>query len=262
MERRPRFTRRLAGILTAVALSAAAVTVAEPAQAADFSAPTITGLASSYTLPKSSSTITFAVTFGGAPADTNVSYSMSDESYNGPSITLLKSSSKAANVSKLYVRQDFSYSDVLPGNSLGLSISTRYYSTPGVYEVRVPIKQNDYSSGTRVTTVQWATAQFTLTGTAAVSKSQTRGGISGYIGKKFTGSFTAPDYYKGARLTLTFKAKGAKKYVKVFSGKLNANGYTKITVKKGVIKKTGKTKYTVSGVTYAPSYTLLGSLKK
>ncbi len=253
----PSAKARFAGILTAVALATGSLVAAAPANAVAFSNPVISGLKTKYVLPKSTQKVNFSYKFVGEAETTDLYYGDYAADYTSAKITLVKSRVSASKASKPVLMGSYTYSQVAPGANLGLYFNLNYYTTPGLYQVTVPVTKRTWNTTTNKydTVTRTTTAQFTIVGSTAVSRASTNYYLSGKLGKKFTGRLITEDYYRGAKVTVYYKASGKKKYKKIATAKVNSSGTAKIVVKKGKIKKKGKAYFKVSGVTYAPTYT-------
>ena len=266
----------LVAIFVGAALALSSLVVAAPANAVadstSFSELSfVKPLASTVSLPSSGvKDATFSLKFTGTAVDSSdsngdsvyISYSPYTSTYTSASISRVASIVPAADVFAPRVHSYPTSSTVAPNTNLTYTIRVSYYTTPGVYRVSVPITQkaSDYSTSptTTTTTTKWANATFTVTSNTKYSKSETYGGMTGKLRGKFTGTIYGPDYQKGAKFTVYYKAAGKKKFKKVATGKLSTyTGYSSkgsFTVKKGKITKKGKWYVKVGGVKYAAGY--------
>lgn len=225
-----RIPTRLTASLAATALALGAGLVSAAPGAAESSSPavsaspaaafdslTISGLKKKHTLPKSGKTrtVTFTVNVAGAPSNEDVEYKPYDAEYSSAKVVQIKSKVKSSSLPRL-----LSPATLDPGaNAYQLQIPS--YVAPGIYEVRIPVTQNDWTTGSRVPTTKTVTKRFQVHATKKISKKSTsffapswRDGATA----KFT--FRAPEYQKGAKVTLYYKKASAKKYTKIVTKKL------------------------------------------
>ena len=277
------FLQRAATTFATLALAASGALVATaPAHATDaqptgtqtaatpvFTSATITGLKSTYTAPKTSKSrvarksYSFTLNVTGTASDASsyddttgdglaVSYAARDANYDGPSIKAVKTLVKNPYLPTL----DSPTSLRSGANKFTVEMSE--YVTPGVYEIRVPVRQSVSRSST--TTYKVATKRFTIKANTTSSVAQTRVRNYGWrIGKTATFYVSAPAHQKGAKITLYYKKQGAKKYSKVVTKKLvvkknSSSATTELKTKK--LTKTGHIYFKVTGVKYAPAYKL------
>lgn len=264
------FTKRAATTLATLALAGSGALVATaPAYAASatFTGATISGLKSTYTPPTSKRTTfvkksyAFTLNITGTASDAtsyddsngdglSVSYDDFDANFDGPSIKAVNTRVKSPYLPRLDAPAS------LKNGANTFTITLPDYATPGVYEIKIPVRQHEFESGLK--TYKVATKRFTVKANTKNSLADTR--ISNYgwrVGKTATFYVTAPDYQKNATITLYYKKKGAKKYSKIVSKKLvvkkgSSVATTELKTKK--LTKSGHIYFKVSGVSYASGY--------
>jgi len=264
-----------AGVAAALALGLAAApataadqatdSAASPAAAATFSKVSISGLKKKVNLPKSGTrTVKFTVNISGTASDGGVTdvngdgfavdYKAHDASFAGAKVVSVKSNvhKKTRTVPRVNSPVKVSTGK----NSFSLAVHS--YTSPGLYEVRVPITQNDWTGTTRVSVTKVAKLRFELLATGAVSKaSTTYYAPSWKPGKTATFTVTAPVYLKGAKATIFYKKSGAKKFTKVKSAKFKAKSTayrSTAKIKTKALSKSGKFYIKVSAVKWAKGY--------
>ena len=138
------------------------------------------------------------------------------------------------------------------------SFKLSYSTAPGLYELRVPVTQNDWTSGTRVSTTKVAKFRFQVLANKKVSKKVSYGDVKRFtLGKTGTFTLTAPTYQRGAKVTMYFKKKGSKSFTKVKTAKLKgkASAYkSTATFKTKAVQQTGTVQFRVAKVKWAPAY--------
>lgn len=265
------FTRRAATAIAALALAASGALVAvAPAQAApaSFTGVSISGLKKNYTAATTAypgKSYSFTVNLTGSADDdgyTDINGDGVGVWYNAHDA--VKRQSITVKAIKTKVKRPSAPSVTRPStmtngkNTFKLNVTK--YTTPGVYEVSIPVTQ--YWKDREVTptqyreTVKYAKARFTIKASTKNSRASTNVSSSSWrIGK--TAKFTAytPEYQKGAKVTLYYKKKGAKKYTKLTSSTVKVkNGLAKATLKTKKLTRAGHIYFKVSGVKYAPGY--------
>lgn len=145
--------------------------------------------------------------------------------------------------------------DLSPTQNGRVQVRVPYYTTPGVYKLRIALKEG--ATGVTKAVAKNVTIQ------ASAKYSKSRSGMSGSAraGQTFPVSVTAPDYQAGAKATVYYRAPGSPKYVAVKSGRLKASTYnSKVTVKVpkayNVAGNGGRIYVKIGAVSYAPAYNM------
>lgn len=259
-----RLHTRIVGAVSAVALTLGTAVVASapahastdtdaaahattPASSARFDGVSISGLKKKQKLPVKNGrtrTVNFTVNITGSPSDGGVTdingdglsidYKVHDADFKGASIVSLKSrvKKKARTLPRLNVP-----TTVSPGANT-FSIGLHNYVSPGRYEVRIPITQNNWTDSPRVSTTKVATFRINVQAPKKLSRNRT----SYYAPSWRTGAaakFTinAPSYKRGAKVTLFYRTANGKKFTKIASKKLKAKGTSSIATAKINTKK-------------------------
>ncbi|CAG7617327.1 hypothetical protein ACFPZL_11865 [Leucobacter soli] len=236
----------LAAIAT-MALTLGSVGPALAADEADLGTPKISGLAT-VKVPKSSGKSTFAVRFSGG-SSTAYSYRATTETEHLHSIQKI-------NVIRTFAEPPAK----LKANAKNtFTIKTNQRNSPGKYRLTVTVFQSvTGASGKTASTSK----VYTVRANTSVSRKNTSIGGSGKAKKAYTAYVSAPAYQAGGKVTLYFKATGAKKWKKVGTGKLkhdrywgtSSNAKVKIGKKHNVAGKGGKLYAKIGSVKYASSY--------
>jgi len=245
---------------------ATAENLSTPSAAATFDSVSITGLKNKITVPKYGKyrTVSFTANITGTASDggttdvngdgLSIDYKAYDADFYGPKIVNLKT--KASSASDIFVTAP---QTVTTGaNTFTFRIS--YSTAPGLYEVRLPITQNDWTTSPRVSTTKTATFRFKIFANKTVSKKMTSASAPSWR-PGATAKFTvrAPAYQKGAKVTMFYKTAKAKKFTKVVAGKLKVkpkkSTYSSIVVLKTKKLRPGhKIYFTIGKTTWAPKY--------
>ena len=207
-----------------------------PASSARFDSVTISGLKKKHKLPVKvkagqTRTVNFTVNITGSPSDASVNdvngdglaidYKTYDAEFKGATVAPLKSRVKKKN--RIAPRIDSPLTVATGANTF--SIKTHPYTSPGRYEVRIPITQNDWTSRSRVSTTKVATFVINVVAPKKLSRSQTSYYAPSWrtgTAAKFT--FNAPEYKRGAKVTLFRSTAKGKKFTKIASKKLKSKG--------------------------------------
>lgn len=262
------FVRRAVTLAATLALTAGSALVATaPAQAVAVPEHEVS-------ITKNSSKVTTSTTTGGKSWTVTATFTgpasddgLTDVNGDGvgiyyyvqyPQIDLVKS--RVASPSKPRVASASTGSSLKPGDTISITLQTTKYTSPGVYTIKVPVKQysrlQDGTQWVYAESEKFATATFEIHANKKVSVAET--GFSAPSWKtgataKFT--FRAPAYQRGAKVTLYVKKKGTKKYVKLASAKLKEDGYNSSTKIKGKKLRAGdKIYFKVAKATYSPAY--------
>ncbi|MBD9699973.1 hypothetical protein IGS67_10790 [Flavimobilis sp. GY10621] len=269
------FTRRATTAVAALALTLSGAFVAvAPAQAtttppaetttplaqATFTSLTISGLKSKYALSAKGKEYKFVVNVTGTEADTSytdtngdglkVRYTPYGDSPSYPSVTVVKS------LVKNPYKPSISYPYTLAAGKNVLVLKVSKYVSPGVYKITVPVKQTDSTTLPFVYTVKYVTKKVTINASPKLStKATSLSAPSWKAGKTAKLTITAPEYQRGALVTLYVKKKGAKKYVKHTSGKLKVKFTRSKVLLKGKNLRVGdKIYFKIAKAKYAPAY--------
>lgn len=265
------FTKRAVTTLATLALAASGALVATApahAAAATFTGVSISGLKSKYVTSTSSipgRSYSFAVNVSGTADDDGYTDVNGDgvgawyQSYDPKLVKGAHVVKVKARVSQVSLPRIEAPSNVSTGKNTFKLVVNRY-TTPGVYELRIPIVQRSYDTATRIytDTVHYAKKRVTINASTKVSLEESTFRNYGWtVGKTATFYVTAPAYQHGAKVTLYYKKKGAKKYSKITSKTLKAkkgsySAKAELNTKK--LTKAGHLYFRVSGVTYAPGY--------
>ena len=138
------------------------------------------------------------------------------------------------------------------------TLQVPYYVSPGRYKITFPVTQSETVGYQTIKTVRYATATVTLNAKASVTRAASSILNFGWtVGRTATFDVTLPEYQAGAKVTLYYKKKGAKKYSKIVSKKLvvKKGSYSaKAELKTKKLTKSGHIYFKVSGVSYASGY--------
>ncbi|MBD9699974.1 hypothetical protein IGS67_10795 [Flavimobilis sp. GY10621] len=265
------FTKRAATTLATLALAASGALVATvPAHAAPatFTGASISGLKSKYatsTATYPGRSYSFTVDVAGSADDGSYTDITGDgvgawyQTYDPKAVKGSHVVKVKTRVSQVSLPRIENPSKVTTGKNTYKLVVNRY-TTPGVYELRIPITQRSYDPATReyTDTVRYATKRVTINASTKVSFSDSSFRNYGWtVGKTATFYVTTPAYQHGAKVTLYYKKKGAKKYSKITSKTLKAKkgSYSaRAELKTKKLTKAGHLYFKVSGVAYAPGY--------
>lgn len=246
-----RLHSRIVGAVTAAALTLGTAVVAAPATAATepatgpsatsspassarFDGVSISGLKKKQKMPKKSGktrTVNFTVNIAGTPSDGGISdvngdglavdYRAHDVDFRSATVVPLKSRVKKKYRSAPRILYP---STVTTGaNTYSLQISS--YTSPGRYEVRIPITQNDWTTSPRVSTTKVATFVVNVRAPKKLSRSQTKYDVPGWrTGQAAKFTINAPAYKRGAKVTLFYRTAKGKKFTKIATKKLKVKG--------------------------------------
>jgi hypothetical protein len=255
-----RTVRRIAlAAASVLAAGSLAFAPASPAQAAvTFGNLKISGFPTKLTVPLANTAVRFSVSFTGPATTSELVYRPVNTSSAGTQTTAAATVVSTNHARTLDLPSVTSPASVAPGSQLAYVLNLGPYKTPGRYRLTVPIEQLTWNKVTR----SWsrvdlsASVLFDVRANPVLTSAPTWSVLSGSgtFSKKarWSWTFNGPDYERGAKVKVYFKAKGSKKYVTVASGKLNASGDAAFKGKKGAIRKTGKAYYVLSAVPFSP----------
>lgn len=239
------------GAGVAVAGSATAAPDSTPAATASFSSVKISGVKKKYTIPKSGTKeYTFKVSITGTAAGDDVEYKPQDADFDGAEIVNLKT--KVKSPYRIYVYQP----SRLKTGSNTYSFRLPSYASPGKYELRVPVTQNDWSTSPKTSVTKVAKVRFEVWANKSATAAATRYYLTPFQkGKTAKFEFKAPEYEKGAKVTLYYKPKKAKKYKKLVTKTLKVkNGSAQAILKTKKIWVGDKFYFKVGATSWAKSY--------
>lgn len=264
------FTRRATTAVAALALAATGALVAvAPAQAttpatATFTSVKVSGLKSKYTLTSKAKQYSFKVNITGTAADSGVStdnngdglnilYKPYDSDSSGPKIKKIASKVKNPTLPSISSHPR----DLRTGaNTYKLSVSQ--YTSPGVYEIQIPVTQQNWTTWPRTNVTKIVKKRVTINANPKLTRAATSYYASSWrIGKTASITFRAPAYQSGAKVTLYYKKAGTKKYSKIVTKKLavKKGDYQASTVlKTKKLTKSGHVYFKVTNVKYAKGY--------
>lgn len=254
------------GTLVATGAPAAAAPDVKPgapaavSSAAAFDSVTISGWKKTAKLPKSTKTrrINFTVHIAGSPSSNDIRYRNYDANGNYPRVVPVKSKVKDPTKPRIL------YPTIDAGaNTYTLEIPS--YVSPGRYDVHIPVTQVDWTTSPQTITTKNVTARINISATKKISKQSTRISANTWrTGKAAKFSISAPAYQKGAKVSMLYKKKGTKKFVKLQSKKLKLKkGAYSSTVKFSTkaLTKNGKLRFKFKKVKWAPGYAITGKVK-
>ncbi len=256
-------------LIGAVGLAVAPASQAAPA-VGQFSVPTLPGLPKSTSIPKSGDKyIDVKVTFSGTAADSgttgdsngdgaNVYYrTYHGSTYASPSIDIVKTNIKSY-VSKPSINASDYSSTIAPGTSNLWRIRITQYTSPGVYRVTFPVTQFHTVNYNTVKTTKTATATFTVKLNKKAAKSNFSVGSFSYrVGRTATIYTYAHETYRGKKVTLQYKPKGAKKWRNVGKAKKFklSSSRSRAIFKTNALRKVGKIRFKVKKSKYGAKFT-------
>ena len=263
-------------IVAAVASAALLLTMSvAPASAAAPTAGTfnVTGTTASKirtpTILKAGTTphreIKLSVNVSGTPSDVGYDDSNGDgatvgySAYGGttyPKIVALRTKEKRPSVPYL------TSPTRMKSGSNTFRVHVGIYTTPGLYEARIPVTQTFYPAGkyTSTKTTRTVKVRFQVIANTKTSKTSTRAASSSWRkGKTATIRLSAPEYQQGARVAMYYKKKGAKNYAKLGTKKVTMQKkygrYNSTAIfKTRKLTKSGTIIFKISSVKYAKGY--------
>ncbi|MGC3953545.1 MAG: hypothetical protein QM804_04715 [Propionicimonas sp.] len=145
---------------------------------------------------------------------------------------------------------------VAPKKSLKYAVRVAPQTSPGKYQVSVPICVTNVKTGKKTTKV--AKYDFSVRVNASVPANDLKNGTIGLNGygrsKKWNWSVTGPDYLQSAKVTVYVQAPGKSKWKKVTSTKLNKHGDKSFKSKKVKVTTGSKVYFKFSASAYAPAF--------
>jgi hypothetical protein len=249
--RRVAFTT--ATVLLAGTALVAPATSAEAEEA--FAITSVTGVPRYVTAPTTDLEIPVTVTISGPPADEHTQYYVQRSAPNVAGATMINT--RVQHPGKLELEAPLTPT-LGPGTFI-FTLDLHTYADPGLYRLTIPIlkRYSDPLASKFDSSTQVATVDFEVLANPVVTLDYSSLLYRGSYSKKsaWRWDYTGPEYIRGARLKIYYRADGKKAYKLIANKFLNSAGDApSFKTKKGAIAKRGWVYIAITAVPWAGAF--------